>query len=282
MIFSPIISDKNNYAAASIDKENRLKSIKSPKIVIIGGSGSAYSIDSQALEDSLKTPTVNMALSYGLGLTFMLNEVKNQLNKGDKVIIIPEYNLPLEGNKKLLTLVNDINPNAKYFFGFDALDWLKFTIYNFQRVGSSLFYKIKNADKFEPTSIRTAFNDHGDMVAHLDMPNKRPLKDKEKLFNNLYNNELAEINQFVELATKAGAITYFSFPCYPKSEFSANQQAIKFFENRIKSNFKGNILNGAEDNLYEEEDFFDTVYHLNRTGRAKRTNYFVKTLKGLQ
>jgi hypothetical protein len=281
-VFSPIISDKNHYIAASIDKEKKLKSIKQPKIILIGGSGTAYSIDSKAIEESLKMPVVNMGLAFGLGLTYMLEEAKEGVQKGDKIIVIPEYNLPLEGNKKLLSLINDLNPNAKKYFKFSPLDWLKFKIYNFQRVGSSLFYNFKNAKKIEITNLKSAFNNHGDMVAHLNLENKRPLKDKEKLYNNLYTNELEALNNFVDFTDKKGATTYFSFPAYPANDFIENKEVIHALEKQIRVNFKGKLLNKPENNLYPEIDFFDTVYHLNKNGRDKRTKYLIEVLKNLK
>ncbi|MES2796971.1 MAG: hypothetical protein V4683_13460 [Bacteroidota bacterium] len=278
-LFAPIISESNHYIASTIDKESRLKQMPSPKIIIMGGSGSAYSINSQPLEDSLKTPVINMAVAYGMGLTFMMEEVKNSIKKSDKIVLIAEYNLPLEGNKKLLTLLNDLNPDASNYFNFDLIEQIEFSVSNFQRVGSSLFYLFKNKNKTEVTPLRNSFNNHGDMVSHLNLPNTRPLKDQEKLYNNLYIDELKSINSFVAFAETKGAKVYFCFPAYPKTEYIKNQAAIEFWENRIKSNFKGEILNTPEDNLYEENEFFDTVYHLNKIGRDKRSQYLAKVLK---
>lgn len=278
-IFSPIISEPSNYIASTIDKESRLKNLKSPKLIIVGGSGSAYSIDSKILEDSLNIPVVNMATAYGLGLEFMLEEVKESINKGDKILLIPEYYLPLEGNRKLMTLVNDLNPNAHKYSHLDFLEKLNFIIVNFQRVGSSLFYNFLKKNNDPNTTLRSSFNERGDIVYHLNKENIRPLKDQEKLYNSLYTNELNHINAFVKYAKSKEANVFFSFPAYPLSEFENNKGAIKFFEKRVKDKYIGEIINSSEANLYSDIDFFDTVYHLNKNGRAKRSEYLVKTLK---
>lgn len=279
VLFSFMISDQNHFVASSIDKEKRLKNLKSPKLVIIGGSGSAFSVNSKALEDSLKIPAVNMAIAYGLGLNFMLEEVKADIGKGDKILIINEYYLPLQGNFKLLTLLNDVNPNAKEYFQFDIIEWIKFKTINFQRVGSSLFYKIKNRDENEKTAFRSSYNENGDMVAHLNEPNKRPLKDNEELPKMMYNKEIEVMNKFVNLAEKRGASVFYCFPAYPKSEFEKNKTAIKIFEEQMMSNFKGKVLGSAEQNTYADDDFYDTIYHLNKNGREKRLKYLLAVLK---
>ncbi len=278
-IFSPIISEPTNYVASTIDKELRLNKLKSPKLIIVGGSGSAYSIDSKMLEDSLKIPVVNMAVAYGLGLEYMLEEVKESIGKGDKILVIPEFYLPYEGNRKLMTLVNDLNSDAYKFSKLDLLEKINFILVNFQRVGSSIFYKILKKANDENITYRSSFNEMGDMVFHLDKKNIRPLKDKEKLYNNLYNNEINHLNTFMKYVKLKDAEVFYSFPAYPITEFQANKGAINFFEKRIKEKFIGNILNSVEVNLYPEADFFDTVYHLNKNGRAKRSEYLVKTLR---
>jgi hypothetical protein len=278
-IFSPIISDKNVYAASTIDKENRLAKLESPKIVIVGGSGSAFSINSKMIEDSLKMPVVNMAVSYGLGLTYMLEESKNGIKKGDKILLFTEYYLPVEGSKKLLTLINDLNPIASEYFKFSVSDWIKFRVFDFQRVGSSLFYKTKNTEINDPITLRSSFNEYGDMTAHLNKPNRRPLKDVEKLHKTLYTKELAELNDFVKFCKKVGVNVYYGFPAFPATEYDENKKAIKYFEWKLKKNFKGKILNTPEANLYPENDFYDTIYHLNTEGREKRTQYLIKLLK---
>jgi hypothetical protein len=277
IVFSSFISDKNHYIAATIDKENRLKNVKSPRIIIIGGSGSAYSINSEVIEDSLNLPVINMALAYGLGLDFMLNEVVNNINKNDKIVVVPEYYLPLEGNNKLLSLVNDLNPDAKNYIELNAEDRLRLILVNFQRVGSSIFYNIKN--KKDSIATRNTFNANGDVIFHLEKPNTRPLKDQEKLTKKLYNKEINKLNWFAKTIESKGAKMYLSFAAYPITEYAKNKEAINFFESRIKTEVNCKILNKPEDNLYDEAEFFDTVYHLNKTGRSKRANYLIKVLK---
>jgi hypothetical protein len=276
LLFANTISDKESYIARTVDKEKRLRQIKSPKLVIIGGSGSAYSIDSKKLEDNLKIPVANMALAYGLGLDFMIEEIAHSINKGDQILIIPEYYLPNDGNKKLITLLKDVNPEAKQYIKLDLVDQIKLQIVNFQRVGSSLFYKYKNNN--ENTAKRSDFNLQGDIVYHLNKSNIRPLKDQEKLYNALYNKEINKMNWLWKLAKSRGANVYISFPAYPKSEFQKNKEPIKFFEKRLKTKVNISVLNNPEQNIYDEIEFYDTVYHLNSHGRQKRTDYLIKLL----
>ncbi len=279
IIFSKIYAETDSYVASSVDKESRLKSIKSPKLILVGGSGTAFSVNSKTLADSLKIPVVNMAIAYGVGLKFMLEEIKSEIKKGDKVLIMTEYHLPIEGNTKLLTLINEVNPDASRFFKFDIQQWILFRIINFQRIGSTLFYKIKNKETIEKTSLRSSYNSYGDMVIQNNEPNIRPLKDKGTLPTGSYLKQIKLMNEFVELAIKNGADVFYCFPAYPKTEYKINYGALVRFEKEMKYNFKGKLIGTVQENLFEENDFYDTIYHLNSNGREKRTQYLIENLK---
>lgn len=55
------------YTAALVDKIDRLKSIKEPKIIILGDSNLAFGINSKIIEEELKMPVINMGLHGGIG-----------------------------------------------------------------------------------------------------------------------------------------------------------------------------------------------------------------------
>src|SRR4026209_2444686 len=79
------------YQAVTIDKHNLLDKQLSPRIIFVGGSNVAQGIDSNAVQQSLGLNPVNMGLDAGLGLDFMLNEVKDSVRTGDVIVIAPEY-----------------------------------------------------------------------------------------------------------------------------------------------------------------------------------------------
>src|SRR6266436_7071833 len=68
--------NKTGYLAASIDKHHLLVQQPSPRIVFVGGSNLAFGLDSSEIERSLSYHPINMGLHIGLGLAFMLAEVK--------------------------------------------------------------------------------------------------------------------------------------------------------------------------------------------------------------
>jgi len=82
---------QGDYMFALIDKFDNLKTEKSPKIVLVGGSNLAFGMDSEAISNYYDMPVVNMGLHAGIGLRFLLEKIKPHLKKNDILIIIPEY-----------------------------------------------------------------------------------------------------------------------------------------------------------------------------------------------
>ena len=62
-----------------------------PKLIITGGSGAHYTVDSDLLSEELGLPVVNMGLDGPLGLDVILPSILDSVQPGDVVLLIPEY-----------------------------------------------------------------------------------------------------------------------------------------------------------------------------------------------
>ncbi|MEL6326883.1 MAG: hypothetical protein AAFQ61_08270 [Cyanobacteria bacterium J06626_23] len=65
--------------------------IDEPKLLVTGGSGAHYTLNSALLEDELDMPVVNLGIDGPVGLGVILPTVLEQVNPGDTVLLIPEY-----------------------------------------------------------------------------------------------------------------------------------------------------------------------------------------------
>lgn len=66
--------------------------MKSPKIVLLGGSAMAFSIDSSVIEEMCGMPVINLGLHAGLPFRFCLESVSRHVKKGDVVVVALEFN----------------------------------------------------------------------------------------------------------------------------------------------------------------------------------------------
>jgi hypothetical protein len=64
-----------------------------PRLIIVGGSGTFFGIDSELLEKQLGIIVVNGGTHAGLGLNGTLNLFMPEIQRGDHVIVIPEYGM---------------------------------------------------------------------------------------------------------------------------------------------------------------------------------------------
>ena len=67
-----------------------------PRLLITGGSGAHYTINSQIIEAGLGMPVVNLGLDGPIGLNVILPSVIDEVQPGDIVLLIPEYLLLLD------------------------------------------------------------------------------------------------------------------------------------------------------------------------------------------
>lgn len=67
-----------------------------PRLLITGGSGAHYTINSDIIEQGLGIRVVNLGLDGPIGLDVILPSVIDQVRPGDTVLLIPEYLLLLD------------------------------------------------------------------------------------------------------------------------------------------------------------------------------------------
>ncbi len=83
---------------AIIDKHHLLENIAPPRMLLCGGSNLAFGIDSKSIQDKIGLPVINMGLNAGLGLNFIMEEIKSAAKPTDIVILSIEYFLNSDGN----------------------------------------------------------------------------------------------------------------------------------------------------------------------------------------
>jgi hypothetical protein len=285
----------DNYLAAVLEKDHLIRTTPSPKIILVGGSNLAFGIDSRMMQDSLGLRVVNMGLYAKLGLRYMLAQVKPYINRGDIVLVVPEYDQFYgnfsEGDQTLNTALlyapaDRIGDFVKSYSVIDVV--LRPRVESVRR---SFFQAAASAfgvkDKYFPPDTnpvynRHSFNQFGDVVSHLDQKSMNPdsIYVKElppaKEFNNRTLNELNEIG---DAARERGAHAYFLFPSYIDRSYSINTSQIAWLNDRLSRGMNVPILGSPADFVYPSNWFFDTRFHLNALGRGPRTVKMIEILR---
>ncbi len=269
-----------DYMGAVVQKHERLASLPSPKVIIIGGSNAAFGMDSERLEKALCKPVVNMSIHASLGFQFMVEEVKNEIGPGDMVIVALEhsgYSQPAKDND-MLVLTADRYP--------EALAWMPTYLRPKVMAGVAVM-RMQGAWKLvsgawkgkegDPVYRSSGFNTYGDVISHLDRPARPPERQQHvehhpPLFG---SNFLPLADTLASRVSKAGGQLVFVWPSIARTSFKAEYHEAM----RTGLQLHGyTMLGNTEDYVFPDTAFYDTHYHLRAWGRQERTTRLIRDL----
>lgn len=269
---------KSRFGTAYI-KHQRLDSLTSRKIILIGGSNLHYGMNSQMLQDSLKMPVVNMGIQGSMGLHYMFDEVKDRVQKGDIIILFPEhshfYSIDTNGEVALFKLL------SVYPHGVRHLN-IKQIFNSFLFVGPAIKSNLKDMQEWyfsllrgkKKQSIYEQTNHFGDYYGH-----KGKTTVYKKSIINFSNQEISEntinVLQYIEEYLKEKeAHLMLGFAPIAKSESDS-----KFFE-KIENSIPNKIILGnIEEVILPDSMFFDSGHHLLYKYRDLRTTILLENIR---
>jgi len=282
------LNKANDYLLAIETKHKNLAKLPSPRIIFLGGSSVAFGVDSKSIGDSLGLNGFNLGLHAGLGLQFMVNEALEVTKSGDVLVVSSEYYLG-EGQMKMLAYMSQNYPTSKNYLNLNASEKISYPyellmdniLAKNSRVQNTFLKGKKTVVQQDTNNVykRSGFNERGDYELHLDQE-ARPfgifVKYEQKEEN--YKVGMEILNKLAVLQEK-GVRVFYVFPGYPIEEYNRFQKSLQSFENQLKAGLQFPILGKVTDFLYPVSDFYDTVYHLRRKGRAERTKTMVRLLR---
>ena len=83
MIFNLYSSLNNKHKYIEMSSKNN--------IIVIGDLNVLMGIDSELMEEELDYNVVNMGINAGIGLRFMINDIKDYIKRGDIIVICSKY-----------------------------------------------------------------------------------------------------------------------------------------------------------------------------------------------
>lgn len=275
-----VLSPKNNNhsLASLIDKHKYLEEAKENKMILVGGSNIAMGIDSNMLEKEFNYDVINMGINAGLGLRFMLNDAKQYLEEGDVVIIAPEYSQftwALNGESVLNIMLKEV-PKSINSIDINHLATLLANTPEFLR--NRIAVTIKGNNDLETEYGRSAYDSNGDMVSHLGKKSKSVNPVNAKM-GDIDQEAIKCLNKFYEYATEKGVKVYLSYPVLFDQQYNVWKNDIANLDKVLKNNCNIPIISLPSEYIYNKNEIYDTIYHVNEEGRYKRTTQLVKDLR---
>jgi hypothetical protein len=282
----------DDYLAASLDKERRLKTLPGPRLVLVGGSNLAFGIDSAVLERRTGRRCVNMGLYAGLGLPFLLGEARDGLRPGDVVILALEYpfylsELWLDGRLAQWKDLFQVNPWASRHAPRGAArcvlvkcsGWLGgFALVMRGDDLGAFSHVIREAIAPTPPALgpayaRHQFNEAGDVSMHREhVPGLvTALPVPVEANPAVTGRAVAIIEAFVRQCRRHGIAVYLAAPVYPRPHYEAQRAVLEGIQATLCRGVSAPLLVKAHEAALPLDRFYNTNYHVTSKGAVERS-----------
>ena len=261
-----------NYAS-TFDKKHRLDSLPAGRrLVVVGGSNARFGFDCGVLHRlQPKLEPVNMGIHVGLGLQYMLDEVKGKLTKGDVLLLSAEYNHFFstdlyEGDEGLTDMLL-----MKHEWG-KALAHVVQT-QNYFSLYALLRKRIRRSRLAPPDidprmEVRTKYNRYGDYVGHYGLPPLRwtvstlPARPSEAV--------VTAVAATLHRLQQAGVRVLLVPPPYARSAYRRNEASVTALREALEQHGLHYAVPPCQ-TAYPDSLYYDSPYHLTRSGVQKHS-----------
>lgn len=275
---------QESYYMASLDKHSLLVTQSSPRLIFVGGSATAFGVDSGKVAERCGMNPVNMGLQLRIGLEFMLAEVQPALRSGDVVVVSPEYGAFAkydQSDPEFLARLIELRPallralNGQQLKDFLDEGWVR----HLGRVSRAIIGGPKPlAEDITAVYRRSSFNANGDMIAHHGMSNG--IAGGRWAWQRLpaTASAIARLNEFAGNCRRKGVRVFFSHAPLEQRTFQRGEPAITKLEAELKKSLNIPMLDAPEVMAWPAEYFFDTTEHLNLRGKLRRSDLIAERL----
>lgn len=270
-----------SYHAGFLDKYERLKALKEPKIILMGDSGVAFGMDSGKIEEAFQMPVVNMGLFNSLGQSFYQETVRPYINAGDIVVLITQENdWNGDGPRGIEDCMNAWTTIENHFYLWENIPresvWDMVEAFpTYLRNVTQLWITGKgNTPRPDVAYARQAFNQYGDIA--YPRPNTTMPTDVggSVLSEDVSDAMFSYWNGLNEDVSQMGATLLMS--CSPL--YKPTHIDFDILQKKIEEKLSFPMISQLEQYIYPYEYFFDGVPHLNDQGVSVRTEQLISDL----
>lgn len=267
------------YMVSTVLKNERLRAIGSPKVVLLGGSNLTYGADSERLGQALCAPVANMGLTSQLGFRYVAEEALAGTGKGDLLIVALEhgtYRQP-DPEPEVVATVVDYRPHAIELVPWRQRPrlWASLGVLHLQSLRDYCWHWITKGTA--PGYEERRFLSNGDVVNHLDAPMRPLAPPRPAFFDTLVIDPAfwTLANDFLARTRARGADAAFTFPCMAQRIYHEQSQ------NALRDSLVAHglpVIGDPSHYVFADSLFYDSWYHPRRMGRAERTERLITDL----
>ena len=279
----PSVGEYRKWKNYAVKKEHAMRmTSEKPRIVLDGGSATLYGVRAKDMEEAFGLPTVNLALCGGFDLDYIFYKLKEVVKRGDIVILPLEHELFFyAGSTSSFKASYILSCDREYFL--HALNWRqKFEYVRLVMAFNKVFKAVKKARsrRSNPWPLGK-LNQNGDITGNVGKHELAGLCPVPFQRGDIKETQgLMLIKDFNRWAQENGITVYLSFANRVYSSDYKSKECVTYFENLMDYLSRNNIsvIGSPYDFFFPKDLFYDTLYHLNETGAALRTQSFIRML----
>lgn len=273
ILLLPRGSFAGSYYSTLQSKYDLLRTTDSPRIVILGGSNTAYGINADAITEATGYPVVNMGLNAGMRYTYANALAEEFVGEGDIILLAYEY----------------VWQDADYFetIGTDALmvgidDRIDMYQYMPMRYWPSILgYLFDHAAKkphANAGTIRDWFSEDGNQMmitrkSGYDLNSVEP----ETIDTDISEGSVNALREFQEYMKAHGASVYFVAAPYAEGCFT-NPEDLTVLAANEEAQIGIPFISDPLEYAFDPDEMYDTYYHCNSYGQEHRTQLLIQDL----
>jgi hypothetical protein len=285
--------DKDKYLMVLLDKHRILATTPQPRIIFVGDSSLAFGLDSAMVRKATGYNVVNMGLHGGLGLIYIMDELKPYLKKDDIVVFALDYThyIGLGTGDNTLIEVTIVMPwIIKYYSRENYMPFINNIPVTFQRRLSGLLSPSKEG----PGHRRSGFNEYGDNIGHIGLksdafkgmdfiakyvPQARQLNMTRFLPGRVNDIIVTYMNRFSAYWEPRGVKIYLAYSPLMENDRPKQEKTLQSLDKDIRARIKMKVIGSPLTYIYPQKYFYDNEFHLNGEGRELRSEQLLKDMK---
>lgn len=269
------------------------EAMPSPKVIIASGSSGLFSLSARQIEEKTSVKTVNLGTWAGLGLDYLLTQVKSVTRPGDIVLLTLEYAYYAENGAPNDAFLDYLVARDVDYFG--SLSYQEQLRYAFAMSPGRLLeglraklhppaprprsdgYEANTVDNYGDETINRESNKDAALIARLASQPPLFVLKEGILEESVAWEQLAE---FIRWCEREGVVLLASYPATLFFDDYEQLQALEAAE-EIAAFFAGYdvpVLGSVFEFMYDSDLFYDTAYHLTDHGRRLHTDTIVELM----
>ena len=275
-------SESYQYLRSIAAKQQRAKEFSTPILLFAGGSNLPYSLNSPTIENNFHLPVVNMGVASGLGLPWILDELKHVADSGDMVVLAPEYYQT--ASYGMQRLVPKAAPNAMHFH---RVNYVKEASVHLARTRTKLLQLLSApgalasaVDTLEVQDTTTVFTQQGDIFYNVNKPRcyHTPIGGP-RWRPPTQCNSIELLNDFAAYAAQNHIHVFYMYPVYAQQMYEKSKEVLNNYHAQDKALLDIEIIGTPTDFLYPDSCMHDSPYHLCRRASPPHTEKVIALLK---